>query len=139
MAENLTTLKAEMAEAPSFNALKKLVRDRYEKLLGPFMPAKLSVEVKNEMERLKGELFSKKWLGDTGARRRWREVKVREGCYVAQLPAGKGGLLLEVRDGRIRSATGLRMPWGKKDAARFVGLEYDQEQIINMMSQMATR
>jgi len=134
MEENLTTVKKETGAIPPLARLKKVVRARFEALLGPFDGSELPYQVEAEMERIRVELFHRRWVSDKGARKKWREVKIREGCYVAQVPfdgdgAVHGGLLLEVREGKITKAP----------VDSLLGLEYDEEQLLNTLSKMATR
>ena len=134
---NLTTVKRELPQAHSLPALRKLVRKRYGELLGPFEDSTVPTEIKREMARLRKEFFSRKWLADPGARKPWREVKLREGCHVAQLPTPKGDILVRTREGKISSAEsieGARWNWD-----RLAGIDYDEEQIINIVSKMGRR
>jgi lipoate-protein ligase A len=139
MKENLTTVKRELCAAPLFPELKKVVRDRYEALLGPMENSGMPYQVEAEMERIRVELFHRRWLTDKGATKKWREVKLREGCYIAQFPSEKGDVLLEVREGRVAAATQLGDVRGHFEPGELNGMEYDGEQIINRLSRMATR
>jgi lipoate-protein ligase A len=139
MEENLTTVKLELGRIPPAPGLRETVRKRYVALLGPMEPSELPYQVEAEMERIRVELFHRRWVSDRGARKKWREVKIREGCYVAQMPGGKGEILLEISDGKIRTATGLGIPNGKEMTGKLIGMAYDGEQIINTISRMATR
>jgi len=137
--DNLTTVKREIATAPHFPKLKKVVRERYEALLGPMENSGMPYQVEAEMERIRVELFHRRWLTDKGAMKKWREVKLREGCYVAQFPSENGDVLLEVREGKVASATKIGDAAGNHDFEGLTGMEYDGEQIINRLSRMATR
>jgi len=207
MEENLTTVKNETGAIPPLGRLRKVVKERFEALLGPFEASELPYQVEAEMERIRVELFHRRWVSDKGAKKKWREVKIREGCYVAQIPLDRFGgekreLLLEAREGKITRATVLGPPpssqsfreevgglregparpsslanreeWaasgkaspppssqslreeagGQREGparpssranreetavARLVGLEYDEEQLLNTLSKMATR
>lgn len=139
MQENLTTVVRELGAAPHFPKLKEIVRERYEGLLGPMEPSELPYQVEAEMERIRGELFHRRWLSDRGAKKKWREVKLREGCYVVQLPSEKGDVLLEVREGKVASARSLGGAGRKEEYEGLTGMDYVGEQIINRISRMATR
>ena len=155
MERNLTTVRKETGTIPPFSGLRKSVRQHFEALLGPMEEAELPYQVESEMERIRVELFHRRWVSDRGARKKWREVKIREGCYVAQVPLEPGAqdgadgrrpeLLLEVLDGRISAVavlgpgSGPTGSFGERLARDLAGREYDEEQIINTMSRMATR
>ena len=139
MRENLTNVKRELGKAPNFPELKKVVRERYGVLLGPMENSGLPYQVEAEMERIRVELFHRRWLTDPGARKKWREVKLREGFYVAQFPSEKGEVLLEVQEGKVAAATKIGEATGKHDFEGLTGMDYDGEQIINRISRMATR
>ena len=131
MRRNMTTLKQELGPGrlPTDRGLRGLVKAAYERLLGPVQETELPSGVRAEMERLRGELFSKKWLGDRGARHPWREVKLREGSYVAQLLWKGIDVLVETSEGRIVSAMDLegrsQGPWKV-----LVGLPYSEEEVL---------
>ena len=139
MKENLTTVKRELGAAPPVTVLKGLVRERYEALLGPLEPSGLPFQVEAEMERIRVELFHRRWMSDLGAKKSWREVKLREGCYVAQFSSEKGDVLVEVHDGNVASAAPVGGTLSARDVGALKGMEYDGEQIINRISRMATR
>ena len=139
MRENLTTVVQQLGVAPPFPELKRTVRERYEGLLGPMEPSELQYQVEAEMERIRTELFHRRWLSDRGAKKSWREVKLREGCYVAQLSTGKGDVLVEVREGKVASARSLGDAGCMDGLGGLTGMDYDGEQIINRISRMATR
>ncbi len=139
MEDNLTTVKKETGGIPPLPALRKTVRERFEALLGPMEPKDLPYQVEAEMERIRVELFHRRWVSDRGAKKAWREVKVRGGCYVAQVPYEGMEVLLEVRDESIAAASvvgaGRREIW----LDRLVGQAYCEEQIINIIAEMASR
>lgn len=135
MEENLTTVKKETGGIPASPRLKGALRKGFEGLLGPMGASELPYQVEAEMERIRVELFHRRWVSDKGAKKRWREVKVREGCYVAQVPWKGGELLLEVKDGRISAARELSAKG--PSASELVGKEYSEEQIIYSVSKMA--
>jgi lipoate-protein ligase A len=137
MEQNLTTVKKQLGRIPPALMLRETVRKRYEDLLGPMEPSELPYQVESEMERIRVELFHRRWVSDRGARKKWREVKIREGCIVAQIPSGKGEVLLEISDGKIKAATCLGSSSGKM-TDKLVGMTYDGEQILNTISRMAT-
>jgi lipoate-protein ligase A len=139
MEENLTTVKAETGALPSLPKLRKTVRERFEALLGPMEPAELPFQVEAEMERIRVELFHRRWVSDRGAKKRWREVKVRGGCYVAQVPYEGREVLLEVREESISAASVVGAPKHEKWLGALVGQAYCEEQIINTIAEMATR
>jgi lipoate-protein ligase A len=136
--ENLTTVRRELGSAPPVPKLKRLLREGYEALLGPLEPSGLPYQVEAEMERIRAELFHRRWMSDTGARKKWREVKLREGSYVAQFPSERGDVLVEVRDGKVASAAPVGGPPDGRDLGALKGMEYDGEQILNRISRMAT-
>ena len=139
MEENLTTVKKETGVVPPLPRLKNVARERYEALLGPMEHAELPYQVESEMERIRVELFHRRWVSDRGAKKKWREVKIRGGGYVTQVPYGKGEVLLEVREEKITSAIMLGADGPKKWLDRLIGAGYCEEQVLNMISQMATR
>jgi len=150
MEENLTTVKNETSTIPQPARLRQVVKEQFEGLLGPFEASELPYQVEAEMERIRVELFHRRWVSDKGAKKKWREVKVREGCYLAQVPfdgkvSEKGEILLEVREGKITKATVIPPPPSSRtngtasNADILVGLEYDEEQLLNTLSKMATR
>jgi len=131
---NMTTVKREIPSVPSYQLLRKLVAKRYEALLGRMERSPLPGPVKNEMKALRKEFFSEKWLSDKGVRKEWREVKLREGSFIAQLPTPRGELLVKSSGGKIISAEsveGARWNWQS-----LMGKDFDGEQIINIVSRM---
>ena len=134
MRRNMTTLSQELGPGrlPTDGQLRGLVRAAYERLLGPLQESELPSGVESEMERLRGELFSKKWLGDRGARHPWREVKLREGSYVASLPWKGTEVLLGTSEGRIVSATD---PEGRAEGPWkvLVGRPYSEEEVRRLL------
>jgi len=139
MEENLTTVKRETGAMPNIQALRKTVRERFEALLGPMEPAELPYQVEAEMERIRVELFHRRWVSDKGAKKRWREVKVRGGCYVVQLPYDGKEVLLEVREEMITAASVVGASRREKWLDKLVGQAYCEEQVINRIAEMATR
>ena len=139
MEESLTTVKKETGTIPSLACLRRTVRERYEALLGPMEPAELPYQVEAEMERIRVELFHRRWVSDRGAKKAWREVKVRGGCYVAQVPYEGNEVLLEVREEKITAASVVGAPRREKWLGALVGQAYCEEQVINMISEMASR
>jgi len=137
MEENLTTVRKETGKIPPPAGLRKTVRERYEALLGPMEPAELPYQVEAEMERIRVELFHRRWVGDRGAKKAWREVKVRGGCYVAQVPYEGNEVLLEVREEKITAASVVGAPRREKWLGALVGQAYCEEQVINMIAEMA--
>ncbi|MEM4729037.1 MAG: hypothetical protein QXH42_04665 [Thermoplasmata archaeon] len=97
----------------------------------------LTKAIAEEMERVRMELFSKKWLGDQGAKKSFREVKVRELNYLVQLDCAGTGLLLEVVEGRIASVKNLRRAGPEGWWSGLVGLDYCPEEIINIATRIA--
>lgn len=139
MEENLTTVKRETGAMPELPALRKTVRERFEALLGPMEPKELPYQVEAEMERIRAELFHRRWVSDRGAKKAWREVKVRGGCYVSQVPYEGMEVLLEVREESIAVASVVGEARREKWLDRLVGQPYCEEQIINIIAEMATR
>jgi lipoate-protein ligase A len=131
---NMTTVKREIPSAPSYQTLRRLVAKRYEDLLGRMETSPLPAPVKKAMKALRKEFFAEKWLSDRGVRRDYREVKLREGAYLAQLPTPKGDILVKSSNGKIVSAEsveGARWNWQP-----LIGKDFDGEQIINIVSRM---
>lgn len=139
MEENLTTVKRETGAMPDLPALRRTVRERFEALLGPMEPKELPYQVEAEMERIRVELFHRRWVSDKGAKKRWREVKVRGGCYVVQVPYEGKEILLEVREELITAASVVGAPRREKWLDRLAGQAYCEEQAINIIAEMATR
>jgi lipoate-protein ligase A len=139
MEENLTTVKKETGSIPPLPAIRKTVRERYEALLGPLETAELPYQVESEMERIRVELFHRRWVSDRGAKKAWREVKVRGGCYVAQVPYAGMEVLLEVNEEKITAASVVGARHREKWLDALVGQAYCEEQVINMIAEMATR
>ncbi|MBM4250195.1 MAG: lipoate--protein ligase family protein [Euryarchaeota archaeon] len=133
MGENLTTVKRERGPLPPLPALRRTVRERYEALLGPMEPSELPYQVEAEMERIRVELFHRRWVSDRGAKKAWREVKVRGGCYVAQVPYEGREVLLEVRDELIIAASVVGAHRREKWLDRLVGQPYCEEQIMALL------
>ena len=101
--------------------------------------AELPYQVESETERIRAELFHRRWLSDRGARKKWREVKIRGGCYITQASYGNAEVLLEVREEKIASAAILGADGRQKWLDRLIGADYCEEQVLNIISQMATR
>ncbi|MGQ9583524.1 MAG: hypothetical protein ACUVV6_08455, partial [Thermoplasmatota archaeon] len=96
-------------------------------------------QLRREMDGVRRELFSRKWLESGGAGRPWREVKVRELNYVVQLPFEGSELLIDVEEGRIASVQNLSAPGEGGWWDRLVGVDYCPEEILNIVSRMAGR
>jgi lipoate-protein ligase A len=139
MEENLTTVKRETGSIPDLPALRRIVRERFEALLGPMEDAPLRYQVESEMERIRVELFHRRWVSDRGAKKAWREVKVRGGCYVAQVPYNGMEVLLEVNEEKITAASVVGAHQREKWLSALVGQAYCEEQVINIIAEMASR
>jgi lipoate-protein ligase A len=107
MQENLTTIRREIGQAPSWEVLTTTLTRHFEPVTGLLKPSQLSAEVYAEAERLKSRLTSDEWLYKGGKRVRGREVKIAGGVNVVhKVHKTAGGLIRgisETKDGRIIS------------------------------------
>lgn len=109
MQENLTTIKRETGETPSWEVLAATLTRHFEPVTGPLEPGQLPAEVYAEAERLKPQLTSNEWLYKRGKRLSGREVKIAGGVNVVhKVHKAPGGLIRgisEIKDSRIVSTS----------------------------------
>lgn len=107
--ENLTTMRRELGKVPSWRKMRAVLRQEFEKVLGPLQEASLPAGVADKVAELKPLFFSEDWLYKRGRRLRDRTVKIASGTEVRQrLYKAPGGLIRaisEVKDGRLVSVS----------------------------------
>jgi lipoate-protein ligase A len=109
MQENLTTIKREIGQAPSWEALTAALTRHFEPVTGPLEPGQMPAEVYAEVERLIPRFTDDEWLYKRGRRERGHEVKIASGVNVVhKVHKAPGGLIRgvsEIKDGRIVSTS----------------------------------
>lgn len=108
MEDALTTLKRELGEAPSIEALSDALVARYTPLLGEFTPRDVDDELRAVAERLWAEKFNQPdWLTANDDRKgaAMRDVRIMEGVNVIERAFKAPGGLIRAsaieRDGRL--------------------------------------
>jgi lipoate-protein ligase A len=109
MQENLTTIKREIGESPSWEVLTTTLTRHLEQVTGPLEPGQMPTEVYAKVERLIPRFTSDEWLYKRGKRVRGRDVKIASGVNVVhKVHKAPGGLvrgISEIRDDRIVSTS----------------------------------
>ncbi|MFB0536422.1 MAG: lipoate protein ligase C-terminal domain-containing protein [Anaerolineae bacterium] len=109
MQENLTTIRREIGETPSWQVLTATLMQHFEPVMGPLEPGQMPAEVYAEAERLKPYLTSDEWLYKRGKLVSGRDVKIAEGVNVVhKVHKAPGGLIRgisEIKDGHIVSTS----------------------------------
>ncbi len=109
MRENLTTIKRELGEVPSWELLTASLARNFEKILGPLPRAGMDEELQNEVTRLASGFLKEEWLYKIGRRMEGRKVRIAAGVDVKHLVhKAPGGLIrgdVEVKDDVISSLT----------------------------------
>jgi len=113
MEENLTTIRRELGTAEALRwdeaSLNALMREEFEKLLGPLTPREKDSDLKDKMDELAAWMLSRDWTGRKGRRISGREVKIREGMKVAErvhkAPGGLIRAIFEFREGRFSNVS----------------------------------
>lgn len=108
MYDNLTTLRRELGEIPSWEEMATVLRREFERVLGPLEPSPLPEGVRDEVQRLLPQFLSEEWLNKRGRRRSDRDVKIAAGTEIRQrmfkAPGGLIRAIAEVKDGVLVSA-----------------------------------
>ena len=74
MQENLTTIKREIGDSPSWEVLTATLTRHFERVTGPLKPGQMPAEVYAEVERMAPRFTSDEWLYKRGKRVRGRDV-----------------------------------------------------------------
>jgi len=105
MRENLTTLKRELGQMPTWDEMANPLLRRFEAVLGPLEDAEVPQAVRDQAAALEPTFLSEDWLYKKSRQRPGRAVKIATGVNVLQrLHKAPGGLLratLEVQEGRL--------------------------------------
>jgi lipoate-protein ligase A len=108
MEENLTTMKRELGTPPPREEVVKVLRERFEKMVGKLTPASLNPEILEKMRQIETWMSSEEFLLKKTPRIPGG-VKIREGIEVLYgLHKAKGGLIRtaeEIAEGRIEDIT----------------------------------
>jgi lipoate-protein ligase A len=104
--ENLTTLKRELGQIPTWESMTHTLMRNFESVLGSLSPAPLPATVYDQVAKLARTHTSEEWLLKPGKRLRdGRKVGIATGVDVIQrMHKAPGGLIratLEVQEGRI--------------------------------------
>ena len=105
MRENLTTLKRELGQMPTWDEMAAPLIQRFEAVLGPLQAAQIPQSVREQAAVLKPTFLSEEWLYKKSRKRPGRAVKIATGVNVVQrLHKAPGGLIratLEVQEDRL--------------------------------------
>jgi lipoate-protein ligase A len=108
MEENLTTMKRELGTPPPREEVVKVLKERFEKMIGKLTPASLNPEILEKMRQIETWMTSEEFLLKKTPRIP-EGVKIREGVEVLYgLHKAKGGLIRtaeEISEGRIEDIT----------------------------------
>jgi len=108
MYDNLSTLRRELGEIPSWEEMTATLRREFERVLGPLEPSPLPDAVRSEVQRLLPQFLSPEWLNKRGKRQPDRAVKIATGTEIRQrmfkAPGGLIRAIAEVKDGVLISA-----------------------------------
>jgi lipoate-protein ligase A len=109
MQENLTTIKREIGQAPSWEVLTAALTKHFEQVTGSLEPDQMPAEVYAEVERMTPRFTDNEWLYKRGKRVSGREVKIASGVNVVhKVHKAPGGLVRgvsEIKDERIVSTS----------------------------------
>jgi len=108
--ENLSTIKREIEDVPSRDALWTLMAEKFIEILGPMeVVTAVDEEWRATNDHLAVRLLSDEWLYRKGRARPERGVKIRAGVNVVhrmyKAPGGLIRAILEVRDGILTSVS----------------------------------
>jgi len=93
MEENLTTMKRELGIIPSRQEILSVLKEQFEKRIGPLTPASLTQEILNEMKRLELWMTSEEFLFKKTPKLS-KGVKIKEGVELLfGLHKARGGLI----------------------------------------------
>ena len=93
MEENLTTMKRELGMIPPRQEILSVLKEQFEKRIGPLTPASLTKEILNEMKRLESWMTSEEFLFKKTSKIS-KGVKIKEGVELLfGLHKAKGGLI----------------------------------------------
>jgi lipoate-protein ligase A len=108
MEENLTTMKRELGTPPPREEVVKVLKERFEKMIGKLTPASLNPEILEKMRQIETWMTSEEFLLKKTPRIS-EGVKIREGVEVLYgFHKAKGGLIRtaeEISEGRIEDIT----------------------------------
>jgi lipoate-protein ligase A len=108
MEENLTTMKRELGTPPHREEVVRVLKERFEKMIGKLTPASLNPEILEKMRQIETWMTSEEFLLKKTPRIP-EGVKIREGVEVLYgLHRAKGGLIRtaeEISKGRIEDIT----------------------------------
>lgn len=93
MEENLTTMKRELGIIPPRQEILSVLKEQFEKRIGPLTPASLTQEILNEMKRLESWMTSEEFLLKKTPKIS-KGVKIKEGVELLfGLHKARGGLI----------------------------------------------
>jgi lipoate-protein ligase A len=105
MRENLTTLKRELGQMPTWDEMATPLIQHFEGVLGPLEASDVPQTVRDQAAALQPTFLSEEWLYKKSRKRPGRAVKIATGVNVLQrLHKAPGGLIratLEVQAGRL--------------------------------------
>jgi len=108
MEENLTTIKRELGVIPPREEVVKVLKAKFEKMVGKLTPASLNPEILDKMKQLESWMTSEEFLFKKTPKIP-KGIKIREGVELFYgLHKAKGGLIRtveEISEGRIEEIT----------------------------------
>jgi len=108
MEENLTTMKRELGRIPAREEVVKVLKEKFEKMVGKLEPSSLNSEILEKMKQIESWMSSEEFLFKKTPKIP-KGVKIREGVELFYgLHKAKGGLIRtveEISEGRIEEIT----------------------------------
>ncbi len=105
--ENLTTIKREKGNMPTWDVMAEPLIRNYQKILGPLEESPLSESIRKEVEAVKSNYLSDDWLFLKRRDEKYRNIKIATDVNIIQhMHKAPGGLMkanYELKDEKIQS------------------------------------